>query len=341
MKIEMGESLFYSWLRHVKECQIVQTNWTTSSQWQLNHEEQLAEIMSSTDKFFSYKYGYSIYKKTSSLSQLLQQAECDAIGIEVQDGTNKIYAVDVAFHEAGLNYGSREATIKIIISKSLRTAMCIYGYLDSKEAEIIFASPKINKSILSAVTPCLTDMQNIMDDLGFRFVFRIIANDDFNDKVLAPILKASNGIADTNELFLRSYQMMRMFEKKTDSPTASVKPQVLSTSLTQTPSDAEEMYAEMKIGKIAQLVLLPILESGSVSDDEIKLLQDKDYCNEVLNLNFPLLQKAEANYDKARYYAEPICIHNEKFMMCSQWVERPENNDRPYLMKWIQEHSDK
>ena len=123
MKIEMGESLFYSWLRHVKECQIVQTNWTTSSQWQLNNEEHLEEIMTLTDKFFFDKYGYSIYKKTSSLSQLLQQAECDAIGVEIQGGTNKIYAVDVAFHEAGVNYGGREATIKKIISKSLRTAM--------------------------------------------------------------------------------------------------------------------------------------------------------------------------------------------------------------------------
>ena len=28
------------------------------------------------------------------------------------------------------------------------------------------------------------------------------------------ILKASNGVADTNELFIRSYQMMQMFEKK-------------------------------------------------------------------------------------------------------------------------------
>ena len=142
----MGESLFYSWLRHVKECQIVQTNWTTSSQWQLKHEEHLARVMELTDKFFSEKYGYSIYKKTSSLSQLLQQAECDAIGIEVQSGMNRIFAVDVAFHEGGLNYGSRDATIKKIIAKSLRTAMCIYGYLDSKEAEIIFASPKIKKA---------------------------------------------------------------------------------------------------------------------------------------------------------------------------------------------------
>ena len=218
MKIEMGESLFYSWLRHVKECQIVQTNWTTSSQWQLNHGEQLEEIMSKTDKFFSEKYGYSIYKKTASLSQLLQQAECDAIGIDVQGGTNKIYAVDVAFHEAGLNYGTRDATIKKIIAKCLRTGMCIYGYLDAQEAEIIFASPKIHKSILDGVTPCLVDMQRIMDDLGFRFLFRIIANDDFRDKVLVPILKVSNGVADTNELFVRSYQMTQLFEKRSVSP---------------------------------------------------------------------------------------------------------------------------
>ena len=45
MKIEMGESLFYSWLRHVKECQIVQTNWTTSAKWPLQHADKLEEMM--------------------------------------------------------------------------------------------------------------------------------------------------------------------------------------------------------------------------------------------------------------------------------------------------------
>ena len=67
MKIEMGESLFYSWLRHVKECQIVQANWTTSSQWQLSNEDRLEEIMTQTDKFFFDKYGYSIYKKSDQM----------------------------------------------------------------------------------------------------------------------------------------------------------------------------------------------------------------------------------------------------------------------------------
>ena len=331
----MGESLFYSWLRHVKECQIVQTNWTTSSQWQLSHEEQLEEIMAETDRFFSEKYGYSIYKKTSSLSQLLQQAECDAIGIEVQGGMNKIYAVDVAFHEAGLNYGTRDATIKKIIAKCLRTAMCIYGYLDAQEAEIIFASPKIHKSILDGVTPCLADMQRIMDDLGFRFLFRIIANDDFRDKVLVPILKASNGVADTNELFIRSYQMTQMFEKKSVSPRKPVGPGVCET---QTPKEAEDTYSEMKIGKVAQLVLRPLLESGRISADEIVRLQSKDYCNDVLNLNYPLLVKTDGEYDKARYYSKPLHINDAEYVMCSQWTERPENNDRPYLMRWIRAH---
>lgn len=324
----MGESLFYSWLRHVKECQIVQTNWTTSGKWTLLHEDELEEIMSVTDSFFHEKYGYDIYKKTSSLSQLLQQAESDAVGIAIQDGTNKIYAVDVAFHGAGVNYGDRVSTIKKITQKCLRTAMCIYGYLDSREAEIIFASPKINKGVLEGVLPCIEDMQNTMDDLGFHFRFRILANKDFRDKVLMPILKVSGGVADTNELFIRSYQMVQMFEGH-GSATANVKAAF---------ADNKDVYAELKIGKVVQLVLKPILEKGNIPDDEIKRLQDKEYSKKVLNLNFPLLVREDGDYDRVRYYRDPIVIKGIKYMMCSQWAERHDNNDRPYLMKWIQEH---
>lgn len=52
MKIEMGESLFYSWLRHVKECQIVQTNWTNSSRWDILHKDELELIKHRTETFF-------------------------------------------------------------------------------------------------------------------------------------------------------------------------------------------------------------------------------------------------------------------------------------------------
>jgi hypothetical protein len=332
----MGESLFYSWLRHVKECQIVQTNWTTSGQWPLLHEDKLEEIKSVTDKFFSEKYGYDIYKKTASLSQLLRQAECDALGVAMQDGANKIYAVDVAFHEEGLNYGDRETTIKKIVMKCLRTAMCIYGYLDAREAEIIFASPKITRSILDGVLPCMAELQKIMDDLCFHFRFRILANDDFRDKVLDPILTVSGGVSDTNELFIRCYHMVQMFEQKDrlrESP-----PRKAASAPKPFTADTEDTYAELEIGKVAQLVLKPILELGNVPEAEIERLQDKEYSKKALDLSFPLLVRQDAQYDKLRYYKDPVNIKGKTYMMCSQWVERPDNNARPYLMKWIRDH---
>lgn len=352
MKIEMGESLFYSWLRHVKECQIVQTNWTTSGQWVLLHEEKLQEIKAVTAKHFQSKYGYDLYKKTSSLSQLLQQAECDAIGISIRNGSNKVYAVDVAFHESGVSYGDKEATITKIVRKCLRTVMCIYGYLDTREAEIIFASPKINRSILNGVLPCLEDAQKILDNLCFHFSLRIIANDDFRDKVLEPVLLVSDAVADTNEMFLRSYQMLQMFDRsgpvkpvngvsaltktvrkqeQSSQPVSMAKPKPQETEI-------EDTYAELKIGKLAQTVLKRMLEDGAASEGEVEQMQTASYSKAAFDLQYPLLVKQDSNYERARYYSNPVRIRGMYYMMCSQWFEVPSNNDRPYLIKWIREH---
>lgn len=212
MKIEMGESLFYSWLRHVKECQIVQTNWKISSQWNLLHEDELQKMMLNASEYFMTKHNYNIFKQNSSLSQIIQQGECDAVGLSVQNGVNQYYAVDVAFHGAGLNYGtSKDETIAKVISKSIRTAICLYGYFNTKKAEIIFASPKINPSIMNDLDICVDAVNALFKYWGFEFSLRIIANDEFNNSVLQPILLLSNGISDTNELFIRSYQMYTMF----------------------------------------------------------------------------------------------------------------------------------
>jgi len=65
MKIEIGESLFYSWLRHVKECQVVQLNWKSSLSWPLQNEDKLKDLMKITDTHYQSKYGYNIYKKST------------------------------------------------------------------------------------------------------------------------------------------------------------------------------------------------------------------------------------------------------------------------------------
>ena len=329
MKIEMGESLFYSWLRHVKECQLVQTNWKVSPQWNLMHETELEEIKARTEAFFSERYGYNIYKHNTSLSQIIQQGECDALGISIQPDGNKVYAVDVAFHEGGLNYGDRNTTVMKIIAKCLRTAMCIYGYMDVSDAEIIFASPKIHRAITKDAEPCIKDMQSLMDELGYHFRFRIISNESFRDTVLNPILLVSEGVADTNELFLRSYQMLQMFGRQTATG---------ENTASETPTNTSDVYAELKIGRLAQFAFAHMAEQGKIVDEELALMQTAEYSKSEFDLQYPVLVKKDSKFDKRRYYAKPLCIQGEYYMLCSQWFEVPSNNDRPFLIRWIEGH---
>lgn len=182
MKIEIGESLCYSWLRHVKDCQIVQTNWKPSPSWQLLHEESLSSFMQMSDKHFTAHYEIGVYKKNSSLAQLLRQAEVDALGISMSDEGAKLYAVDVAYHENGLNYGGRKETVEGIAKKFLRTSMCLHGYFEINDGEIIFASPKINASVFNDIEPIMTDLNFLLSKYNFGFKARLIANDDFNEK---------------------------------------------------------------------------------------------------------------------------------------------------------------
>jgi hypothetical protein len=329
MKIEMGESLFYSWLRHVKECQIVQTNWTTSPQWTLQHTDELSALMAASDKLFWEKRGYHIYKKTGSVKQLLQQAECDALGVNLGAEGIQAYAVDVAFHEAGLCYGSREETVMAVVKKSLRTAMCLYGYLDLRQADIVFASPKINPAILSDLLPCYDYINEFFHEQGFDFTARIIANEDFDAAVLRPILLVSDGISDTNELFVRSYQMFRMFAS---DQTSRRKAAPAGESF------CSDTAKELKIGKLAQVVLRRLLEEGRASDEEIRFMQTSDYSKQFFDLQFPLLVADGAEFDKIRYYTAPLMIRGKRYFLCSQWFETSANNDRPFLLRWIASH---
>ena len=340
MKIEMGESLFYSWLRHVKECQIVQTNWKVSSQWQLSDADTLEKLMALVDKHYSEKHNYSIFKQNTSLSQLLQQGECDVLGISIQPDETTYYAVDVAFHEAGLNYGNRDITVMKVLEKCARTAFCLHGYLSTKEAEIIFASPKINLSVLSDLIPCVEELNLLFADNGYDFTFRVIANEEYNDLVLKPILLVSDGVADTSELFLRSYQMYKMFsDVRTTARTIRNTTSTLKLEHLEYDYTDADVYQELKIGQLAQKVLRRMLCDGCASDEEIVAMQTAEYSKQHFDLQYPLLKLATEAETPLHYYAKPIEINGTRYRMCCEWFEKKGvNNDRPYLLKWIESH---
>ena len=202
MKIEMGESLFYSWLRHVKNCKLVQLNWKTSPMWQISNENELIPLIDEIDKVFP-----NIFKK-NRFKQLLSQAELDAFGVDLTDKYTKYYVVDVACHLINLGYGSKEENIAKVSEKMLRSAIVLYAYFKTKQGEIIFAAPKINKGCYDPLAQRVADIEKFMRLQGFDYKFTLIANKDFND-VVDSIESLSDDVADTSELFLRSYQLHR------------------------------------------------------------------------------------------------------------------------------------
>ncbi|MCQ2535169.1 MAG: hypothetical protein MJ172_11490 [Clostridia bacterium] len=210
MKVEVGESLIYSWLRHIKKCQIVQNNWKSSSMWEPQHNEELEILMKDSQDYFNNK-SYDIYKKTKNIDQLIKQTECDALGILIVDNKNKLIVVDVAFHEAGLEYGTKHETAEKVISKMIKSAMMLYSFFDSIEGDIVFVSPKVGKKLTAELKEEIDLLQDFMNNRGFNYSFRLLLNEQFNEEIVKPVCDISNKVADTSELFLRSYQLLKLF----------------------------------------------------------------------------------------------------------------------------------
>lgn len=340
MKIEIGESLIYSWLRHVKECQIVQCNWKVSPNWKLKYLDELQAIKQESETFFRSKYGFEIFKETSSLDQLLRQAEIDALGIKVNIDSLDVYCVDIAYHEFGLRYGSStEETLSRIVKKYIRSALCVVGYLGIKKGEIIFASPKIGKAIFHKLDEIVLDIANIINRSGWEFKIDVIYNDNFNTKLIVPTTGYADKIADTAELFLRSIQLSHMFNANVESREIMVKsPKRQKATRPDTLKD--DSFPKLKIGKIANIILRSILESKIVDENELTRLQNAEYSKKFFDIQYPLLKKIEGDYDKKilHYYKQPILIKGTIYLLCSEWYESHQNNDRPYLLKWIEEH---
>lgn len=215
MKIEMGESLIYSWLRHEQGCQIVQLNWKPSAKWKGLHTDELQHLMDDATMLFETHGFGRLFGKTKSVQQVLKQAECDALGISFINNDQIVFAVDVAYHQSGLLYQSPIVTTTKVLAKCLRNAMCVYQYLNRNTGKIIFASPIVNTSADIQMKEYIPFLKDLLKNHGFCFDVEIITNYDFKEKIMKPVKEISDEISDTSELFLRSYQLSRLVDKMT------------------------------------------------------------------------------------------------------------------------------
>lgn len=79
-----------------------------------------------------------------------------------------------------------------------------------------------------------------------------------------------------------------------------------------------------------------LLETDSLSKEELQNLENKDYCKEIFNLNYPLLSRdrfAHAEDRKhPRYYAETGFFVKE-YYLCNHWFENCEKKFTEWLKK--------
>jgi hypothetical protein len=323
MKIEIGESLILSWLRHVMGCPIAQTNWKPSPTWPIHREAGLTSDFEKMREVAAQRLGFEVFKK-SSFQQFIRQAEIDVLGLRFSDAGHAALAVDSAFHEAGVNYGDLGETVGRILKKMIRAAFSLEAYFHLHEAEVVFATPKMHSAVRDALERCWPDLQSILADCGTlsgeRLRLRIVTNGDFVEQIIQPVLDRMDQVADTSELFLRAQQLVRFCEV---TPRQKVR---------QSPALAQAKSGdETKIGEHVWATLVQLANAGKLTSVVLDQLMDPLYCKHTFNLGHAFLKIVdpaklphEQRLDErgySRYWSQPVPVGSSTYFACSQWVE--------------------
>jgi hypothetical protein len=324
MKVEIGESLCASWLKHVKGCQIVQTNWKTPSlENGLDNEKLIKQIFDKYRHKYKDEIGYNEMFGNNEYLQLLRQSEVDVIGIDLSGDKNRIITLDVAFHEGGLNYGSKVETSARILKKFIRTALTLIGVCKCKEAELYFISPKISKSLLEVLNPLVISLNESFKEINdIDFKFYLICNGEFEKRILKKVIIESNSISDTSELFMRSIKLIKL-------------------SLPDMFSEIRDNdFEDLKIGKLVQETLKELIKNNKLTQIELNNLCNVKYCAETFGFsgNQPFLKKVKEdvvierfdNNGISRFYVDTIDNNNSKYLLSNQWFEK----NRSKYLKW-------
>jgi hypothetical protein len=313
MKIEMGESLVYSWIRHILGYKIVQTNWKMSPRWDTQIDDKLKSIYEEFKNHF-VENGIDRVFKNNTLNQLLHQSEIDVIGINFIGKQSNIIAVEVANHSNGLNY-SKGKTRYTVLKKFARTAMVLYAVFKIEKARIIFCSPKIkNQNIIDDIESDIASLTKILGNYGIRYNFELICNESFNNKIINQIDLIMSDISDTSELFLRSLQLKALFENKNHKNSKV----------------SSKVWEDYTVGQMANIVLRDYLSSDKICDEMIENLVKSEFSKQF-GLSYPILVKEGNDFEVKRYYVKPVQKGKHQYYICSQWKNRSKTRFASWL----------
>ena len=315
MKIEIGENLAYTYLKHFEGCRIVQTNWKTSGRWTLTEFEKKPAI----DLFNEIKKlkDFTELFKNVSLEQILKQAEIDLLGINTIESS--IFGVEIAFHSSGVNYGEKDFSVSKIIEKLLRTILVMQCYFkDFNKFNAYFITPKSSEYVRTQITQRIEKILKLLNDDTISIKF--ISDDNFYEQIVNPIIADDFKDHDSNELFSRAVKMLKLNYK-------IVNPNSVESNIkykSKTNNDVNKFTVDgMKIGQFVQSKMKELEQNSSLPLQEIENLLSPQYSKKVFNLNFPVLKHADDDIKdekgRNRYYKGEM-FFGEHYLT-SQWFE--------------------
>lgn len=169
----------------------------------------------------------------SKPEQFITQCEIDVVGVRFDgnNGVEKIYLVDSAFHKGSLNYG--DETVARVLKKLIRA--CIVSKLvfgSNVPVEVAFVTPyctdgsgkKVGmRTKIRELTDILRDILKkryspAYDNIEIELYF----NERFADELYAPLKAQIDTLNNDNDLFMRSMNLAKIAEKYMTKPSAPV-----------------------------------------------------------------------------------------------------------------------
>jgi hypothetical protein len=324
MKIEIGEFLILSWLRHVRGCVVTQMNWIPSPAWPVAREHELIATFETVRRFSDAARGAPIFQGCD-LRPFVRQARIDVLGLrpDREAGAIEAIAVDSAFHEGELHDDNAEETIGRVVKRMIRAAFALAAYLPLGQASVVFATPWMSGAIRQDVHRHLEHLEARLAEQrgpaapGLRF--RVIANADFTDEIVQPVLEHVDAVADTSGLLRQAQQLTRPHDSGSGDGGARA----------GIDGPARTTKTISRIGKHVQSTMTALAASGRLTARIVGDLLDPRYCKARFDLAYPFLKPVDKevplsrqgndHHGRGRYWKKPLRVGDHEFLMCNNW----------------------
>ena len=210
--------------------------------------------------------------------------------------------------------------------------MIIKAYFGIHKGDIIFASPKTNPATYNLLIEAFEDLNTLNKKMDLSFSFKLYTNEDFDTRIISPIIQLSGEVADTSELFMRSIQMYQLFNRKP------------KTRRVFSPKSKEAQGAEeIKIGQLVRTTFRNLFAEKKLSKQLINNLLSLEYSKSNFGISYPalkeindcdpLLKQRQDDKGRPRYWSEEF--GNGKYLICNDWYSKNKKHFLDWLSKLV------